>query len=104
MKRKSYIAALVGLSICLPAAATDQKVSRRDIKALIAQEVGKVKGKTGPKGDRGAPVFVGRVGRVVISEEPRGQWVRRVLPAPMDHRRSYSLMSSQMGPSTRKRR
>lgn len=65
MKRTNYIPAMVGLSMLLPATSSEalgRDVSRREIRALVQQEVSKVKAKRGPHGDRGMKGHPGQKG------------------------------------------
>lgn len=60
--KRTYIAAVVGFSILLPAATNATGVSRQDIRSMVRQEAGKVKVKRGPGGDRGSAGPRGPVG------------------------------------------
>ena len=65
MKRTDYISTILGLSMLLPATASDalgRDVSRSEIRALVKHEVSKVKAKRGPQGDRGMKGHPGQKG------------------------------------------
>jgi hypothetical protein len=66
-----YIAAVVGLSIFVPAAAADN-VSRKDIRSLVREEARKVSGKRGPRGDLGPQGHPGQKGRTGEGRGARG--------------------------------
>jgi hypothetical protein len=66
MKSRHYIAAMVSLSILLPpivADATDQHVSRSEIRTLVKQEARKLKAPRGLRGHRGQQGPPGQSGR-----------------------------------------
>jgi hypothetical protein len=74
MKLTTNIAAIVSLSLLLPAAgATEKNVTRGEIRAIIKDEASKIRGRPGPQGDPGLQGEAGQSGeRGPGSQGPAG--------------------------------
>jgi hypothetical protein len=76
MKLTTNIAAVVGLSLLLPAAgATEKNVTRGEIRAIVKEEARKIKGLPGPQGNpgpQGRPGELGERGQGLGARGPAG--------------------------------